>query len=156
MEQKNSRNSAAEVQKLLKEKTRQIEKHLQALKDEVTNFTPSVRSTINKHPLVAVGGAMAAGILVGIALARQRGVPYSQGALDAYLAPVAATIKARMDTGESADDAVRAALRGQLPPPAPAASSVSHELVRLLVPILAGWAVQTFTESGNDSNASKS
>ena len=146
MEKDDQKRTASEVQKLLKEKTRQIERHLQALKHEVSNFTPTVREAINKNPLLTVGGALAAGVITGMLLSRQRSDPYSRAMMDAYLAPIAATVQARMSTGENAEDAVRAALRGQLPVPAPA-PSLSTELLRLLLPVVVGWAAQTLGKS---------
>ena len=152
MENVNQRRTASEVQQMLKEKTRQIEQHLHALREEVSGFTPSIRETISKNPLVTVGGAVAAGVIIGMLLSRQRSDPYSRAMMDAYLAPIAATVKARMGTGESAEDAVRAALRSQLPMPE-AAPSVTSDLVRMLLPVLLGWVAQTLGKAGAPRDA---
>ncbi len=146
MEKDDQKRTVSEVQQLLKDKTKQIEQHLQALKNEVSSFTPTIRAAINKNPLLTVGGALAAGVVAGMLLSRQRSDPYGRAMMDAYLAPIAATVQARMSTGENAEDAVRAALRGQLPVSAPA-PSVSTELVRLLLPVVVGWAAQTLGKS---------
>ena len=144
MDQDSQRRSASEVQHLLKQKTKQIEQHLQALKDEVSGITPSIRETMHKHPLLTVGGTLAAGVLVGMLLSRQRGDLYSPAMVDACLAPMVATVKARMAAGESAEEAVRAAFRTQPPVSAMHSSSLSSELIRMLLPMLAGWVAQAF------------
>ncbi len=138
----NQKRSASEVQQLLKAKARQIDQHLQAIREEIANLTPPLRETVSKHPMLSVGGALAAGVLIGMLLSRQRGAT-----LDTYLAPIAATVQARMSSGESAEEAVRAALQGQLPAHV-SAPSVGTELARILFPALVGWAAQAFSKRG--------
>ena len=146
MNKDNHKRKASEVQELLKERSKKIEQHLQALREEVTNFTPSVRDAIQKHPMASMGGALAAGVVVGMLLLRQHTPAHVPPWHEGHLAPIAAAIGAKISGGESVEDAVKAVLAG----PAPAAGSaqgVGIELMRLLGPILVAWAAQQFGKS---------
>ena len=54
------------VERRLQMKTRHIEGHLEALQEEVTTIGPSIGKALFEHSLVSVGGALVAGLAVGL------------------------------------------------------------------------------------------
>jgi len=132
------------MQNLLKEKTQQIEKHLRALKDEITNVAPSVRETIVRNPILSVSAALAAGTALGMLLSRQRGVrteasPFRPS--NRWTTTIADSLDNDMESGDHAEEAARRGVRTE------ARTTAGAEIVRILAPMVVGWVAQSLRKS---------
>ena len=112
----------ADVERELKQKKDQIEQRLEALQEEVSTVGPSLRDAVFKHPLVSVGGALLAGLLVGLIAGGKKRPKDAYGAkanhralVDHYVGAIVEEARHRMADGQDADEAVRAALQERVP-----------------------------------------
>lgn len=112
----------ADVERELDLKKDQIEQRLAALQEEVTTVGPSIRDAVFKHPLVSVGGALLAGLVVGLLAGGKRRPKDAYGAgtnhralVDRYVGAIVEEARHRMADGQDADEAVRAALEERVP-----------------------------------------
>ena len=112
----------ADVERELKQKKDQIEQRLEALQEEVSTVGPSIRDAVFKHPLVSVGGALLAGLLVGLMAGGKKRPKDAYGAkanhralVDHYVGAIVEEARHRMAEGQDADEAVRAALQERVP-----------------------------------------
>jgi len=136
------------MQNLLKEKTQQIEKHLRALKDEITNVAPSVRETIVRNPILSVSAALAVGTALGMLLSRQRGAQAEavSSPPDRW-APIAQSVRRSMESGDNAEEAARRVMRTEAP------TTAGAEIVRILAPMVVGWVAQSLSKNNkSDEN----
>lgn len=112
----------ADVERELNQKKDQIEQRLAALQEEVTTVGPSIRDAVFKHPLVSVGGALLAGLVVGLLAGGKKRPKDAFGAganhralVDHYVGAIVEEARHRMADGQDADEAVRAALQERVP-----------------------------------------
>lgn len=103
-------------------KNQHIEGHLEALQEEVTTIAPSIGKAIFENPLVSVGGALVAGLVVGLLFGgRKRPKPdlslkgTHRVLVERYLDALIDETRYRMAKGAEAGEAVRAALADRVP-----------------------------------------
>ena len=104
-------------------KNKHIEGHLEALQEEVTTIAPSIGKAIFEHPLVSVGGALVAGLAVGLIFGRgrKRAKPdltlkgTHRVLVERYLDALINETRYRVAKGAEAGEAVRAALADRVP-----------------------------------------
>ena len=106
----------------LDKKREQIEQRLASLQEEVTSVGPSIRKAVFKHPLVGVGGALLAGLVVGLLVGGKRRSKKAYGAgadhralVDHYVGAVVDEARHRIMEGQDVDGAVRDALNERVP-----------------------------------------
>lgn len=141
-----------DVERALNVKKDQIEQRLAALQEEVSTVGPSIQDAIFNHPLVSVGGALLAGLVVGLLFGGKKRKQDAFGAgadhralVDHYVGAVVEEARHRMAGGQDAEEAVRAALHERVPlivyevPEASSASSMTtlakYFVLRQLVPL---------------------
>jgi len=114
-----------QVRAQLEAKSEEINYRLDAIQNEVATVGQAIRDAVYSHPLISIGGSIAAGLLVGFLL----GGPGKRGKhanitgvedrykslIDEYVNAVAEEVKKHARTGIKADDAVRKALRDRVP-----------------------------------------
>ncbi|MDX1545489.1 MAG: hypothetical protein R3247_00790 [Rhodothermales bacterium] len=106
-----------QVARALQEKERAIEGRVDALQEEFGDLVPALGRSMLGHPLVSVGGALAAGLAVGLLFggrSARRG-PDHRALMEAYVASVAEEAHRRVRRGQEPEDAVRRALDGRVP-----------------------------------------
>lgn len=108
------------VEKELQLKESQIEQRISALQEEVASVAPTIRDALFKHPLVSVGGALLAGVVVGLIFGgTKRRKPHFDGdhraLVDHYLDAVAEEARQRVVNGQDVDEAIYAALQDRVP-----------------------------------------
>ncbi len=148
--QKKKRTSS-DVRAALDERAQQIEKHLSALRREVTNMVPPVKDIIVKHPIGSACAVLGAGVVLGYLIggSRREGTSGDSALLDAVLAPMVTSIKERLDDGESSEEAVRRVLRAYVPPQR---SSTLNELFRLLLPLAVEMSLNALNNKEQQKN----
>ena len=111
-----------EVERKLQSKTGEIEAGLAALQEEVSTLGPAVRNAILEHPLVSVGGALVAGLVVGLLVGGKKkataGLDLSashRALLDRYVDALVEEARYRMAHGQGAEEALRNALADRVP-----------------------------------------
>ena len=111
-----------EVERALNTKKDQIEQRLALLQDEVSSVGPSIRDAVFNHPLVSVGGALLAGLVVGLLFGGKKRSKDRLGAgadhralVDHYVGAVVDEARLRVAEGQDAAEAVRAALEERVP-----------------------------------------
>ena len=141
-----------EVERELNLKRDQIGQRLAALQEEVATVAPSIRDAVFNHPLVSLGGALLAGLAVGLIFGGKKRPKDAFGAgaghralVDYYVEAVAEEARHRVADGQDAGEAVRAALQERVPlivyetPEAPKKSGAFSLLMNLalrqLVPV---------------------
>jgi hypothetical protein len=110
------------VERRLQMKNKHIEGHLEALQEEVTTIAPSIGKAIFEHPLVSVGGALVAGLAVGLIFGgRKRAKPdltlkgTHRVLVERYLDALIKETRYRVAKGAEAGEAVHAALADRVP-----------------------------------------
>ena len=108
------------VEKELQLKENQIEQRISVLQQEVASVAPTIRDALFNHPLVSIGGALLAGLVVGlIGGAKKRRNTASglshRALVDHYVDAVAEEARHRVVNGQDIDDAVYAALKDRVP-----------------------------------------
>ena len=141
-----------DVERALNVKKDQIEQRLATLQEEVSTVGPSIRDAVFSHPLVSVGGALLAGLVVGLLFGGKKRPKHAFGAgadhralVDHYVGAIVEEARHRMADGQDAAEAVRAALHERVPlivyevPEASSKSSLTSQLMNLalrqLVPL---------------------
>jgi len=116
------KRTRAEVEQELHLKEQQIEQRLAALQREVTTVGSSMRDAIFSHPLVGLGGALVAGVLVGLVFGGRKRPkdPLGAGArhrtlVDQYVDAVVGEARRRIKGGQDVGRALRAALQDRVP-----------------------------------------
>ncbi len=106
------------VEKELQLKENQIEQRISALQEEVASVAPTIRDALFNHPLVSVGGALLAGLVVGLIFGKRRnaasGVSH-RALVDHYADAVVEEARHRVVNGQDVDEAVYAALKDRVP-----------------------------------------
>lgn len=150
-DQKKKRTSDT-VRDALDERAHQIEKHLSALRRELTGMVPPVKDLIEKHPIGTACTVLGVGVVLGylIGSGRRSGGVADSTILDAALAPVVASVKERLSKGESSEEAVRGALRTYVAPQRP---SAFNELVRLLLPMAVEMSLKALDKDGEEEDS---
>jgi hypothetical protein len=111
------------VERRLQMKTRHIEGHLEALQEEVTTIGPSIGKALFEHPLVSVGGALVAGLAVGLIFGgsnRRSKDPASlkgahQALVERYLDALIREARYLVAKGAEPGEAMRTALKDRVP-----------------------------------------
>ncbi|MFQ5570160.1 MAG: hypothetical protein ACE5G0_10835 [Rhodothermales bacterium] len=112
-----------EVEQQLQSKAGQIEQRLAALQEEVVTVGPSIKKAVFGHPLVSLGGALLAGLAVGLLFGGKKkrpkkafGAGHSHKALvDHYVEAIMEEARHRVAGGEDVSQAVREALDERVP-----------------------------------------
>lgn len=102
----------------MQERERRIERHVTALQDEVTTLVPALGHSVMRHPLVKVGGALAAGLVVGLIVGGRRSgrrETEHRVLMAQYVEGVAEEARRRIRRGQDPAEAVRKALDGRAP-----------------------------------------
>ena len=116
------KRTRADLELALNEKKDQIEQRLASLQEEVTTVGPSIRKAVFEHPLVSVGGALLAGLVVGLIAGGKKRPKRNLGAnadhralVDYYVGAVVDEARHRVANGQDVDAAVREALHERVP-----------------------------------------
>ena len=151
MDQKKKRTSS-DVRAALDDRAHQIEKHLGALRREVSGMVPPVKDIIVKHPIGSACAVLGAGVVLGYLIGggRREGGSSDGALLDAVLAPVVESIKERLNNGESSEEAVRGALRTYV---VPQRASALNELFRLLLPMAVEMSLKALDKDGEEEES---
>ncbi|SHK13734.1 hypothetical protein [Rhodothermus profundi] len=113
--------SRAEVEAALQARAQAIEADLEALHEEIRQMGQSVRETLWNHPLISVGGSLAAGLLVGWllgGLGRNRRARLSRrhrALVTAYVEALVAEAQKAARRGRNPETAIRRALEERVP-----------------------------------------
>lgn len=110
-----------DIERELNLKRDRIEQRLSTLQQEVTSVGPSIRDAVLRHPLVGVGGALLAGLVVGLLVGgKKKRDDYGAGAdhralVDRYVEGIAEEARQRIAEGQDPDEAVQAAMKARVP-----------------------------------------
>ncbi len=145
-----------QVEAQLRQKSDDISRRLDALQSEVATTGDAVKEAVLKNPFVVAGGAVIAGLLVGLIFGgRRKGKQFSigpsahQALIDAYLDTLVDDARLAVATGMDPGDAVRAALQERIPlvvytPEEPNSSiGVLGRTFNLALTTIAGFAVRS-------------
>jgi hypothetical protein len=117
MDQEYNRSS---IQRQLDAKEQQIKDRIDVLEDELVSMPAAIKSAIMKNPLLGVGAAIAAGVLVGLVFTRRKKkatavAPAHQALVEGYIAALATEVRKAVRRGKDPEEAVRKSLRGRTP-----------------------------------------
>ncbi|WP_022834776.1 hypothetical protein [Salisaeta longa] len=107
-----------ELKETLRSRAADMRERTAALQDEVATTGDDVRAAVINNPWIGVGGALAAGLAVGLLFggspARRRQRRYTK-LTDKYLDALASEVRASVDAGDDPADALEAALQQRVP-----------------------------------------
>ena len=109
-----------EVEGQLHQKKDDIDRRIDALQGEVQTLGTSIKEAVLRHPAVSAGGAVLAGVVVGLLTTRGRGRRAElkgthRALVDTYVDAVADDARLAAAAGADAGDAVRQALQDRVP-----------------------------------------
>ncbi len=111
-----------DVERQLREAAGQVEARVAALQEEVATIGPALRKALFEHPLFSVGGALLAGLAVGLLFGGRKrpadpfgGQASHRALVEGYLDAVMAEARHRLAQGAEAGEAVREALADRVP-----------------------------------------
>lgn len=112
--------SRAELERQLDATTDLIKRRIDALGGEVQSLRSTIRDAIFENPLLSVGAAMAAGLVVGLIFGGRKKDPfrtdaYHRALVEEYLDAVAREARQAVARGKEPGVAVREALRDRVP-----------------------------------------
>jgi hypothetical protein len=110
--------SKAELEARLRETEDAMESRLESIQSEVESAGDSVRDLLVRNPLYSVGGAVAAGLLVGYLFGgskKRRLQKRHRQLVGAYLDAVRDEVKDAIGEGEDVEQAVRGTLKERVP-----------------------------------------
>lgn len=142
----NQSQTSDEVREALNDHARQIEEHLGALRNELTDMVSPVKEFIGRHPIGSACTALGVGVVLGhlIAGGRRAGASaLDRTLLDEELIPLIDSVKERLNHGESSEEAVRGAIRAHVAVPSRASGGL-NELFRLLLPVAVEMGLKAF------------
>lgn len=108
----------AEVEAKLRGTSESIARHVEAIQGEVGSTRTSVKEFLREHPLLSVGGALAAGLLVGLVFgkSRRRQLKETRRALiEGYADTLREEVEYAVAAGKDVGTAVRDALYDRMP-----------------------------------------
>lgn len=105
-----------EVASRLKEKEDEINRHLDALQEEVARTRADIKSYLTSNPWIPLAGSVAAGILVGLVLGRKSKKARHQELLDEYMDRLAEIARQAGASEREVGALLRDALRESIPP----------------------------------------
>ena len=102
----------------LRRKSEAIDRHVDGLEDEVTSTPAAIKQFAREHPLLMVGGTVAAGLCIGALFSGRRKRKrrrVHQKLIDQYVDVLSDEVRHISSKGERADAAVRRALEDRVP-----------------------------------------
>lgn len=150
MEDTKQTKKSDDVREALRERMRQMEQHMGALRRELTGAVSPVKEVITQHPIGTACTVLGVGVALGYLIASGRRSDESDqtGILDAALAPVIQAVKEHLDLGEQSGEAVhRSVLTRNDGVPRRTESTLS-QLVQMLAPVVVEMGIRALnTES---------
>lgn len=140
-----------ELRQELEQKESQMRLRISALQDEVMTMGPAVQKAVVQHPLVSVGGALVAGLAVGLLFggsSKPKGASARRQALvEQYIDAIAEETRYAARRGKDAGDAISKALRSHTPlvvyePQAVPSHGFLRQTFELLLTTALGYAVK--------------
>ncbi len=110
----------SELERQLTEKRESIDRRIDVLEDEIVSTPAAIRSSLAKHPVVGVAGAVAAGLAVGLLFGvrkkrSSRVAPLHQRLVEQYIDAVGDEVRRKTRRGKNMAEAVRESLRDRTP-----------------------------------------
>jgi ElaB/YqjD/DUF883 family membrane-anchored ribosome-binding protein len=102
----------------LAERKDAIQRRIDDIEDEIVSAPAAIKSSIVKHPLVGLAGALAAGLVVGLIVTRRRKpdlAPLHQRLVDEYVDALGEDVSHRVRRGRTIEESVRRAMRDRTP-----------------------------------------
>lgn len=112
--------SRSELQRQLADRRESIDRRIDVLEDEIVSAPEAIKSSLAKHPVVGLTGAIAAGVAVGLIFGarkkhKSRTAPFHQRLVEQYIDAVGDDVRRRTRRGKDAAEAVRESLRDRAP-----------------------------------------
>ena len=103
MEDTKQTKKSDDVREALRERMRQMEQHMGALRRELTGAVSPVKEVITRHPVGSACTVLGVGVALGYLIASGRRSDESDQTeiLDAALAPVIEAVREHLDQGET-------------------------------------------------------
>ena len=150
MEDTKQSRTSDDVREALRERIRQMEQHMGALRRELTGAVSPVREVITQHPIGSACTVLGLGVALGylIASGRRSDESNSSEILDATLAPVIEAVKAHLDEGGQLGEAVQRNVLTRNDAVPQRTESTLSQLVQMLAPVVVEMGIRALnTES---------
>lgn len=150
MEDTKQTKKSDDVREALRERMRQMEQHMGALRRELTGAVSPVKEVITRHPVGSACTVLGVGVALGylIASGRRSNESDQTEILDAALAPVIQAVKEHLDQGEQLGDAVQRNVLTRNDGVPQRTESTLTQLVQMLAPVVVEMGIRALnTES---------
>lgn len=111
-------SSRASIEAELAEKKNAIQRRIDEIEDDIVSAPAAIKSSIMKHPVVGLAGALAAGLVVGLIVTRRRKpdlAPLHQRLVDEYIDALGEDVSRRVRRGRTIEESLRRAMRDRTP-----------------------------------------
>ncbi|MDE2828177.1 MAG: hypothetical protein OXL40_12885 [Bacteroidota bacterium] len=150
MEDTKQTKKSDDVREALRERMRQMEQHMGALRRELTGAVSPVKEVITQHPIGTACTVLGVGVALGYLIASGRRSDESDQTeiLDAALAPVIQAVKEHLDLGEQSGEAVQRSVLTRNDGVPRRTESTLSQLVQMLAPVVVEMGIRALnTES---------
>lgn len=150
MEDTKQSRTSDDVREALRERIRQMEQHMGALRRELTDAVSPVKEVITRHPIGTACTVLGLGVALGYLIANGRRSDESNGneILDATLAPVIEAVKEHLDKGKRSGETVQRNVLTSNDAVRQRTDSTLSQLVQMLAPVVVEMGIRALnTES---------
>ncbi len=150
MEDTKQSRTSDDVREALRERIRQMEQHMGALRRELTGAVSPVKEVITRHPIGSACTVLGLGVALGYLIANGRRTDESNmnEIVDATLAPVIEAVREHLDNGEQSGEAVQKNVMTKSDAVPQRTKSTLSQLIQMLAPVAVEMGIRALnTES---------
>ena len=152
MEDTKQTKKSDDVREALRERMRQMEQHMGALRRELTGAVSPVKEVIKRHPVGSACTVLGVGVALGylIASGRRSNESDQTEILDAALAPVIQAVKEHLDLGELSGEAVQRSVPSRNDGVPQRTESTLSQLIQMLAPVVVEMGIRALNTESKD------
>ncbi|MXZ05660.1 MAG: hypothetical protein F4146_07535 [Rhodothermaceae bacterium] len=152
MEDTKQTKKSDDVREALRERMRQMEQHMGALRRELTGAVSPVKEVITRHPVGSACTVLGVGVALGYLIASGRRSDESDQTeiLDAALAPVIEAVREHLDQGEHSGEAVQRNVLTRNDAVPRRTESTLSQLVQMLAPVVVEMGIRALNTESKD------
>ncbi len=152
MEDTKQSRTSDDVREALRERIRQMEQHMGALRRELTGAVSPVKEVITRHPIGSACTVLGLGVALGYLIANGRRSDESNmnEIVDATLAPVIEAVKEQLDNGEQSGEAVQKNVLTKSDAVPQRTESTLSQLIQMLAPVAVEMGIRALNAESKE------
>ena len=152
MEDTKQSRTSDDVREALRDRIRQMEQHMGALRRELTGAVSPVKEVITRHPIGSACTVLGLGVALGYLIANGRRSDESNmnEIVDATLAPVIEAVKEQLDNGEQSGEAVQKNVLTKSDAVPQRTESTLSQLIQMLAPVAVEMGIRALNAESKE------